>query len=431
MSIDIRRTSTRMADGRELIYFDDSADYLSGERTHRLDDPRPLADRFAPVPDADGVDRPFVGPEMRRDPLTGDWIPLASHRMNRTFLPAADSCPLCPARPGAEYSDGEIPDTNYDVAVFENRFPSLVRVPGTETPAAPRTEGIPDDPRDLLEISEPAAGRCEVICFASDHTTSLVELPVSRIRTIVEAWADRTAALNAEPGIAQVFCFENRGREIGVTLPHPHGQIYGYPYITPRTERLLEEARAYRERTGGNLLRDILHAEQASGERVILRSEHWTAYVPYAARWPVEVHLAPQRDVGSLPELTDEERDDLAAIYLELLRRADAFFVNPDGTPIQLPYIAAWHQAPSSRAGRATTDDGAPLARLHLELFSILRAPGKLKYLAGSESGMAAWISDTTPERIAARFHELGPVAMSAPTTPTAPTAVAPDGDNA
>ncbi|WP_052366835.1 galactose-1-phosphate uridylyltransferase [Paraoerskovia marina] len=417
MSTARRRTATRLADGRELIYFDDSPEFLSGEREHRLDDPRPLADRFSPVPDADGVPQPFTGPQMRRDPLTGDWIPLASHRMNRTFLPAADSCPLCPARPDAEYADGEIPDTHYDVAVFENRFPSLMRVPGQDADgqgvAAP-ADTVPDDPRDLLEVAAPAAGRCEVICFSSDHRTSVVDLPVSRIRTIVDAWADRTTALGAEAGIQQVFCFENRGRDIGVTLPHPHGQIYGYPYLTPRTERLLDQARVYRERTGGNLLRDILHAEQASGERVVLRSEHWTAYVPYAARWPVEVHLAPHRDVGTIPELTDSERDDLAVIYRELLRRADAFFVESDGTPIELPYIAAWHQMPSSRAGRTTTDDGAPLARLHLELFSILRAPGKLKYLAGSESGMGAWISDTTPERIAARFHQLGPVDLSA-----------------
>lgn len=413
MSAARRRTSTRLADGRELIYFDDSAAFLSGERTHRLDDPRPLGDRFAPVPDADGTPRPFVGPQMRRDPLTGDWIPLASHRMNRTFLPSADTCPLCPARPGSEYNDGEIPDTAYDVAVFENRFPSLVHVPGQDDPAGSPVGDIPDDPRDLLEISAPAAGRCEVICFSSDHHASLVDLPTARVRTIVDAWADRTRVLGEEPGVQQVFCFENRGREIGVTLPHPHGQIYGYPYLTPRTERLLAEARTYRDRTGGNLLRDILHAEQESGERVVLRSTHWTAYVPYAARWPVEVHLAPHRDVGSLPELTDAERDDLAAIYHELLRRADAFFVEPDGTPIPLPYIAAWHQAPRTRAGLATTDDGAPLARLHLELFSVLRAPGKLKYLAGSESGMGAWISDTTPERIAARFHDLGPVDLT------------------
>lgn len=402
MNQHLRRTATRLADGRELVYFDDSPEYVSGERTRRLDDPRPLPDRFAPVTGADGVERPYEGPEMRLDPLSGDWVPMAAHRMNRTFLPAADSCPLCPARPGAAYSDGEVPDTDYDVVVFENRFPSLQRVPGVPD------ERVLDAP---LQVHGPAAGRCEVVCFSSDHHTSFGALPPQRVRTIIDAWADRTAALSAQPGVEQVFCFENRGREIGVTLPHPHGQIYGYPYVTPRTRAMLTQARAHHERTGRNLLRDVLDSELADGRRVVLETEHWVAYVPYAARWPVEVHLAPRRDVPDLPALTDAERDDLAVTYLELLRRLDHFFEDADGAPIPLPYIAAWHQAPAHE-GRSVADGGTDevtLARLHLQIFSVLRAPGKLKYLAGSESGMGAWISDTTPERIAARLQELAP----------------------
>ncbi|MGO1334731.1 MAG: galactose-1-phosphate uridylyltransferase, partial [Cellulosimicrobium funkei] len=248
MNPHLRRTSTRLADGRELVYFDDSPAYVSGERTRRLDDPRPLPDRFAPVPGPDGTPHPYVGPEMRRDPLTGDWVPLAAHRMNRTFLPAADSCPLCPARPGSAYSDGEVPDTDYDVVVFENRFPSLQRVPGVPDAV------VEDAP---LQHHAPAAGRCEVVCFSSDHRTSFGALPPQRVRTIIDAWADRTAALGAEPGVEQVFCFENRGQEIGVTLHHPHGQIYGYPYVTPRTRTLLDQAREHHRRTGRSLLRDV------------------------------------------------------------------------------------------------------------------------------------------------------------------------------
>jgi len=219
------------------------------------------------------------------------------------------------------------------------------------------------------------------------------------MRTIIEAWADRTAALGALPGIEQVFCFENRGKEIGVTLHHPHGQIYAFPYLTPRTQSLLTQAAAHRDSTGRLLGRDILDAELRDGTRLVLETEHWVAYVPFAARWPVEVHLAPRRDVPDLPALTDAERADLAHAYLRLLALLDRFFVQPDGAPITLPYIAGWHQAPV-RIGRE-------LSRLHLEVFSVLRAPGKLKYLAGVESGMAAWISDTTPELIANRLHEV------------------------
>ena len=387
----VRRTATTLADGRELIYFDDSASYVAGEATRRLDDPRPLPSRFAPA--ADGT--PPQGPEMRLDPLSGDWIPMASHRMNRTFLPAADSCPLCPARPGAEYSDGEIPDTDYDVVVFENRFPALMQLPGVTLEDGWSVDGEP------LWEARPAAGRCEVVCFAAAHEASFADLTPQRVRTIIEAWVDRTTTLSALPGIEQVFCFENRGREIGVTLPHPHGQIYAFPYITPRTQAMLRQAAAYRDRTGGHLLTDVVDAERRAGTRVVLESEHWVAYVPAAARWPVEVHLAPKRDVLDLPGLGDAERDDLAETYLELLRRLDRFFVETDGTTIPLPYIAGWHQA--------VVGEGRELGRLHLQIFSVLRAAGKLKYLAGVESGMASWISDTTPERIAARLQEVAP----------------------
>lgn len=381
----VRITATRLADGRELFYFDDSEPYVSGGATRRLDDPRPLPPQFA-----DGAQ----GPQMRRDPLTGDWIPMATHRMNRTFLPPADANPLAPARPGAAYSDGEIPDTDYDVVVFENRFPSLARVEGTPGPGD--LEGEP-----LWEV-RPADGRCEVICFSPDSTRSLREVSPHRMRTIIEAWASRTAELSQLEGVRQVFPFENRGEEIGVTLHHPHGQIYAYPYLTPRTSIMLERAREHRAATGGNLLADVMTAEVRSGRRVIAQSEHWVAYVPAAGRWPVEIHVAPldtSRPIPDLAALTDAEKDDLAGFYLEILARCDMFFPDDDGSPARLPYIAGWHQAP--------VGEGRDDLRLHLQLFSIRRAPGKLKYLAGSESGMAAWISDTTPEKVADRLREV------------------------
>jgi UDPglucose--hexose-1-phosphate uridylyltransferase len=383
-------TPTTLADGREFFYYDDSPPYATGAKTRRLDDPRPLADRAAPFPDpATGEMTAPTGPEMRLDVLTGEWIPMASHRMNRTFLPARDSCPLCPAQAGAAYQDGEIPDTDYDVVVFENRFPSYWRAPGQDVYDQWRQDGEP------LWPVRPAAGRCEVICFSPDHSASVASLDTRRMRTVIEAWADRTEALMAIDGIVQVYPFENRGVEIGVTIPHPHGQIYGYPVVTPKTQAMLRQAEAYHEVTGGPLLADVVAAE-ARGPRVVAATEHWLAYVPEAARWPVEFHLAPLRDVPDLPSLDEAERADLAVLYPRLLRAFDRFFPT-GGAP--LPYIAGWHQAPAEPALR-------PLARLHLQAFSIRRAADKLKYLAGSESGMAAWISDTTPERIADRLRE-------------------------
>ncbi|NLT53529.1 MAG: galactose-1-phosphate uridylyltransferase [Actinomycetales bacterium] len=367
----VRRTEDRLADGREIVYFDDDEAFVSGAEDRR----RPDLRRLDPV---------AGGSQLRYDVLTGEWVAIASHRNERTFLPPADACPLCPTGTGPVPS--EIPAADYDVVVFENRFPSLTRV-AEDVPAL-----VDGDP---LWPARRGTGRCEVVCFTADHGASFASLTPRRARTVIEAWADRTDELSRMPGIRQVFCFENRGPEIGVTLHHPHGQVYAYPFVPPRSAAMLRQAAEHHARTGGNLLRDVLIAERTAGTRVVLSGEHWTAYVPAAARWPVEVHLAPHRDVPDLPALTGPERDELARAYLELLRRADRYH---EGVTA-LPYIAGWHQAPVG-ADRE-------LGRLHLQLFSILRAPGRLKYLAGSESAMGAWINDANPERIAARLREV------------------------
>jgi UDPglucose--hexose-1-phosphate uridylyltransferase len=367
----VRRSSGTLADGREIIYFDDSVPYVSGQAQRLTPDTRDLGP-------AEG------GSALRYDVLTGEWVAIASHRNQRTVLPPADQCPLCPTGPGRPPT--EIPSDDYDVVVFENRFPSLTS----------RAQPVPAQVDDeSLWPQRPGVGRCEVVCFTADHGASFTRLSPDRVRTVVEAWADRTRELSQLDGVAEVFVFENRGQEIGVTLHHPHGQIYAYPFVTPRTSALLRQAATHRERSGGNLLGDVLDAERRAGTRVVLTGQHWTAYVPAAARWPVEVHLAPHRDVPDFAALDDAERDELADVYLELLRRADRYY---EGVPA-LPYVAGWHQAPIGAA--------RSLGRLHLQLFSVLRAPGKLKYLAGSESGMGAWINDVSPELIAARLREV------------------------
>ena len=199
-------------------------------------------------------------------------------------------------------------------------------------------------------------GRCEVVCFTSDHNATLSALPTSRMRTVIEAWADRTAALSAQPGVEQVFCFENRGVEIGVTLAHPHGQIYGYPFVTPKTAAAIRSVRAHRAATGTNLFADLLAGELADGSRIVGQNEHWVAFVPFAARWPVEVHLYPRRQVRDLTELDRAERDALAELYLEVIRRMEGVF---DDT---LPAITGVHQAPvHADAGRLPTAPGGVL----------------------------------------------------------------------
>ncbi len=350
------RPST-LADGRELIYFDDADSSLPADRAidERVLDPRPAT------------------AHMRQDPLTGEWISIAAARQNRVFLPPADLDPLAPQRPG---NPSEIP-SDYDVAVFENRSPSFG--PELAEPGVSSADGRASLRRVGLERRQASVGRCEVVCFSPEHEGSFGTLSTSRARTVIEAWAQRTAALSALPGVEEVFPFENRGREIGVTLPHPHGQIYAYPYVTPRTERLLTSIDDY----GPTLMADILERERG-GPRVVLTGEHWTAFVPFAARWPVEVHLLPHRHVPDFAETTLDERDELAGLYLRLLRGVDRLYDTPT------PYIAAWHQAP--------VHEHRDEVRLMLQLTSPRRAADKLKYLAGSEAAMGAWIGDVAPE---------------------------------
>ncbi|MEU9358512.1 galactose-1-phosphate uridylyltransferase [Streptomyces sp. NPDC048301] len=344
----MKKTVTTLADGRELIYYD-SADDTVREAV----DPRPL-------------DAVSTSSEIRRDPLLGDSVAIASHRQGRTYHPPADECPLCPSGDGRH---SEIPDTDYDVVVFENRFPSLAG----------------------------DSGRCEVVCFTSDHDTSFAGLTEAQAALVLEAWTDRTADLAELPQVSQVFCFENRGAEIGVTLGHPHGQIYGYPFVTPRTGQMLRSMESHRSETGRNLFDDVVARELADGERVVLETEHWVAFVPYAAHWPYEVHLYPRRRVPDLRELDAAARTEFPQIYLELLRRFDRIF-GPGEPPT--PYISAWHQAPFRVPGREEFG-------LHLELFTIRRTTGKLKFLAGSESGMSVFINDVPPEAAAQRLREV------------------------
>ncbi|MEU1934258.1 galactose-1-phosphate uridylyltransferase [Streptomyces coeruleorubidus] len=350
----MKKTSTRLADGRELIYYD-----LRDDSVRDAADRRPL-------------DRTVTTSEIRRDPLLGDSVAVASHRQGRTYHPPADECPLCPSE-GDRLS--EIPDSSYDVVVFENRFPSLAG----------------------------DSGRCEVVCFTSDHNAAFADLSEEQAGLVLEAWTDRTSELSHLPSVEQVFCFENRGAEIGVTLQHPHGQIYAYPFTTPRTATMLRSVAAHKEMTGGeNLFEAVLERELAE-ERVVLEGEHWVAFVPYAAHWPYEVHLYPKRRVPDLLGLDEAARTEFPKVYLELLRRFDRIF--GAGEP-PTPYIAAWHQAPF---GALEEFDGVVREdfALHLELFTIRRTSGKLKFLAGSESGMNVFINDVPPERAAERLREV------------------------
>ena len=354
--------AAKLSDGRDLFYFDDAGSALP---TTRKPDQREPAER------------PEVA-QMRLDSLTSEWVSVAAHRHARAFLPPANQCPLCPS---TDENLSELPD-RFDVAVFENKSPSFgpELLPAVDLDFA-SVEGLE------LGATRKSVGRCEVVVFSPEHLGSLGALPVERVKTVIDALADRTEHLQSLAGVMQVFPFENRGQEIGVTLHHPHGQIYAYPFVTPRTQKLLSSI----ERFGADLFAETLEFESAS-ERVLTKSDSFTAYVPFAGRWPIEIHLLPHRHVQHLGQLTEDEKAELASVYRRLLRSLDEIYDSPT------PYIAAWHQAPLLQAGKNV--------RLQLQITSPRRAADKLKYLAGSESAMGAFIADFAPEKTAAQIRE-------------------------
>jgi len=288
---------------------------------------------------------------------------------------------LCATKPGLE---SEIADKAYQVVVFDNKSPSFAN-PGDGF-TLPKWDGL------KTKLGQ-SAGKCEVICFTDHHETSFNQLAEEQIRVVMEAWRDRTRELSKEKHIAHIAPFENRGEEVGVTLSHPHGQIYAYPFLPPRTEKMYRAAKKFHKETGKILLEEIVKREVKDNVRLVAQNDHWIAYVPFAARYPFEIHLAPKKSVADFTELTDAQADAYPSIAKEILQRLDGVF----GIP--MAYIAAWHQAPVRK--------GRDVMRLHWQITSIRRAPGKLKYLAGSESAFGAFIMDLKPEQSAQQLRDV------------------------
>lgn len=317
--------------------------------------------------------------ELRWHPLLGEWVATATERQARTFLPPADFCPLCPTKPGGFPT--EIPEPDYDIVVFENRFPSL-----KSDPPAPAVEAS-----ELYPV-RPGRGVCEVIVYTPHHSSTLAGEPVEQIYKLVRVWTDRFRELGALPFVEYVFVFENKGEAIGVTLHHPHGQIYAYPFTPPRVARELEQSREHRARTGRCLVCDIAAEERRDGRRVVAENDSFVAYVPFFARYPYEVHAAPKRHLLALTDMTDAERRDLAALLKSLLVAFDGLF------DLSFPYMMVLHQRP--------TDGGDyDYYHFHVEFYPPLRTAAKLKYLAGSETGAGMFINDTLAEEKAAELR--------------------------
>ena len=317
--------------------------------------------------------------ELRWNPILGEWTATATHRQDRTFLPPADYCPLCPTKPGGFPT--EVPESTYDIVCFENRFPSLTRQPDS-----PAVEGS-----DLSPV-RPAQGICEVVLYSPNHTSSLAKEPVEQIDKLVRVWTDRFVELAALNFVKYVFIFENKGEAIGVTLHHPHGQIYAYPFIPPRIQKELDQAAAYKAKDGRCLFCSVRDEEVRDSRRLITRNDSFVSFIPFFARWPYETHIYPTRHFQSLPEMSRKEQRDLAETLKTILVAFDKLFDMP------FPYMMVMHQAPSD-------GNNYEHYHFHIEFYPPLRSKNRLKYLAGSETGAGMFINDTLPEQKAAELR--------------------------
>jgi UDPglucose--hexose-1-phosphate uridylyltransferase len=309
--------------------------------------------------------------ELRFDPLTREWVNVVGSRQTRPNLPETE-CPFC-------VGGLEAPEP-YDVRWFANRWPAL----------------SPGEPIDLAAAtaagtaSVPATGACEVVLFSPEHGESLSTLPHAQVRKVVDLWADRTQALLARDEIEYALVFENRGREVGATIDHPHGQIYGYPFVPPVPAR---EAAVAREH--GCTICDELASECASGERLVTAHDDWVAWVPYASGYAYGLRLAPRAHVGSLADLGDASRDALAATLGDALGRYDRLW--PATGDARFPYLLWFHQAPAH---------GGEEWHVHAHVAPPLRAPGVPRFVASGEVGSGTLSNPVVPEAAARALRE-------------------------
>lgn len=304
--------------------------------------------------------------ELRWHPLTRDWVMIASHRQGRPQMPK-DWCPFCPG-------SGKVPD-EFDVYEYDNDFPALSQDPP-----------VPDDVADGFFKTAPSYGKCEVILYSSDHTVTVPELPAAHLKKLVDLWCKRFEALSADEKIKYVFIFENRGDVVGVTMPHPHGQIYGYPFIPKKLELESRSAREHKAGTGKCLFCDMLEHEKEDGRRIIFSNEHFTVFLPFFCEYPYGVYIQSNAHKAYITDFNEEERMALAITLKQTTGMLDTLF------GIKFPYMMCMHNAP------VNSGDYREDYHFHIEFFPPMRSADKVKFNASSETGAWAHCNPTCPE---------------------------------
>ncbi len=303
----------------------------------------------------------------RWHPLRREWVVYSAHRQSRTYKPPANDCPFCPMA-----TDGEIPVKDFSIAVFDNRFSSFQL-------NAPKPEQVPD--LDLPVDS--AAGNCEVIVYSSDHHASMGTLSQERRELLVRVWGDRIAKLMADiPAVQFVMPFENRGEEAGVTLHHPHGQIYAFSFLPPVTENLVA---TFREGYDFSAL-------ASKKTYVVSETDSAAAIVPPFARFPYEVWVIPKRFRPNPQALGGQEIADCAHLLGKVANTYDRFFGRV------CPYVMIVYAAPRGM------EEFFPF---HIQFQPLLRAPQKMKFIAGCEVGAGTFLVDILPEVAAQNLRDV------------------------
>lgn len=319
--------------------------------------------------------------ELRYHPFLNQWVITATHRQDRTFLPPDDFDPLSPTQPGGFPT--EIPLSAYDLVVFENKFPSL-RSPAPE-PAVSGSELYP---------VKPASGVCEVVSYTSNLKGSFAELPFEQARKLARVWKERYIELSSRSDVEYVYIFENKGKEIGVTLNHPHGQIYAYPFIPPVPATELEQEKSHLDKTVRPLMEDVIRRaceSEQSASTIVWENEFFAVFIPFFARYPYETYVAPKIHMASIAQFNERHLDAYAEALQITAKKLDGLF------GFSMPYVMATHQKPAV--------DGFEWTWFHTEFYPVYRTKEKIKYLAGSESGAGAFINDTLPEVSAERLR--------------------------
>lgn len=314
--------------------------------------------------------------ELRWHPLTKDWVMIASHRQNRPQMPK-DWCPFCPG-------SGKVPD-EFDVLKYDNDFPALSNNPPQ-----------PDDvANDFFKVKE-AYGKCEVILYSSNHTITLPELPVDHIEKLVDLWCERFDEISSDKKIKYVFIFENRGDVVGVTMPHPHGQIYGYSVIPKKIELELNSAKEFYTENDKCIFCEMREQEEAFGKRIIFKNEDFTVFLPFFTEYPYGVYIMSNAHKNNISEFTQSERASLAKTLKETCGMLDSLF------GYKFPYMMCMHNAPVNLDDDMVSD----AYHFHIEFFPPMRSADKQKFNASSETGVWAHCNPTCPETTAEELRQ-------------------------